>query len=258
MKHIYIAGFMALGCALTLPSYANTLTLVNQSGVDLTVNNTQGSPGGGDVKSGETKTLTVDANTAYQMTYISQWGSPQGVLTMKQDPTSYSIQHTAVNPASGLLNLQVMINGGRTVRVTGTLDQPVSKSGILFDGTIDEIPVAIQIDADDHYFTLHAGAHSLPLRLYPAHAAAYIEHMPEPQTGRSDNVVAAPMPGLLTAVMVAVGDRVEQGQDVAIIEAMKMENVLNAGMSGIVGAIEAATGANLNVDEVILTIISDD
>ncbi len=113
MKHIYIAGFMALGCALTLPSYANTLTLVNQSGVDLTVNNTQGSSGGGDVKSGETKTLTVDANTAYQMTYLSIWHSPQGVLTMKQDPTSYSIQHTAVNPASGLLNLQVMINGGQ-------------------------------------------------------------------------------------------------------------------------------------------------
>ena len=153
---------------------------------------------------------------------------------------------------------QVIINGGRTVRVTGTLDQPASKSGILFDGTIDEIPIAIQIDADDHYFTLHAGAHSLSLRLYPAHAAAYIEHMPEPQTGLSDNVVAAPMPGLLTAVMVAAGDRVEQGQDVAIIEAMKMENVLHAGMSGIVEAIEAATGANLNVDEVILTIIPDD
>jgi len=39
---------------------------------------------------------------------------------------------------------------------------------------------------------------------------------------------------------------------------MKMENVLHAGMSGIVEAIEAATGANLNVDEVILTIIPDD
>ncbi len=153
---------------------------------------------------------------------------------------------------------QVMINGNRTVRVTGTLDQPVSKSGILFDGTIDEIPVAIQIDADDHYFTLHAGAYSLSLRLYPAHAADYIEYMPEPQTVESDNVVIAPMPGLLTAVMVAAGDRVEQGQDVAIIEAMKMENVLHAGTSGIVVAIEAAIGANLNVDEVILTIIPDD
>ncbi len=153
---------------------------------------------------------------------------------------------------------QVIINGGRTVRVTGTLDQPVSKSGILFDGTIDEIPIAIQIDADDHYFTLNAGAHSLALRLYPAHSAAYIQHMPEPQTGLSDNVVAAPMPGLLTALMVAAGDRVEQGQDVAIIEAMKMENILHAGMSGIVEAIQAAAGVNLNVDEVILTIIPDD
>ena len=78
--------------------------------------------------------------------------------------------------------------------------------------------------------------------------------MPERQTGLSDNVVAAPMPGLLTAVMVNTGERVEQGQDVAIIEAMKMENVLKAGVSGTVQAIEAVTGANLSVDEVILTI----
>ena len=153
---------------------------------------------------------------------------------------------------------QVVINGGRIVRVTGTLDQPVSKAGILFDGTIDEIPVAIQIDTDDHYFTLHAGANSLSLRLYPAHAAPYIPYMPEPQSGLADNVVAAPMPGLLTSVMVAAGERVEQGQDVAIIEAMKMENVLTAGMSGTVEAIEAAIGANLNVDDIILTITPDE
>ena len=153
---------------------------------------------------------------------------------------------------------QVVINGGRIVRVTGTLDQPVSKAGILFDGTIDEIPVAIQIDTDDHYFTLHAGANSLSLRLYPAHAAPYIPYMPEPQSGLADNVVAAPMPGLLTSVMVAAAERVEQGQDVAIIEAMKMENVLTAGMSGTVEAIEAATGANLNVDDIILTITPDE
>ena len=153
---------------------------------------------------------------------------------------------------------QVMINGARNVRVTGALDQPVSKAGILFDGTIDEIPVAIQIDADDHHITLHSGAHSLSLRLYPAHAAGYIPYMPEPQTGLADNVVAAPMPGLLTSVLVTVGDRVEQGQDVAIIEAMKMENVLSAGMSGTIEAVEAATGANLNVDDIILTITPDD
>lgn len=153
---------------------------------------------------------------------------------------------------------QVVVNGSRSVRVTGTLDQPLYRTGVLFDGTIDEIPVAIQIDTDDHHFTLHAGAHTLSLRLYPAHAAAYIKHMPETQTGLPDNVVVAPMPGLLTAVLVVAGERVEQGQDVAIIEAMKMENVLQAGMSGKIGMIEVATGANLNVDDVILTITPDE
>ncbi len=45
-----------------------------------------------------------------------------------------------------------------------------------------------------------------------------------------------PMPGLLTNIMVAVGDRVQAGQNVAIIEAMKMENTLTAGMKGRVEA----------------------
>jgi propionyl-CoA carboxylase alpha chain len=54
--------------------------------------------------------------------------------------------------------------------------------------------------------------------------------------------------------MVAEGDIVEAGQNVAIIEAMKMENVLKAEMKGIVSSISAAQGDSLNVDDVIITL----
>jgi propionyl-CoA carboxylase alpha chain len=62
------------------------------------------------------------------------------------------------------------------------------------------------------------------------------------------------MPGLLTRLIVAEGDIVEAGQNVAIIEAMKMENVLKAEMKGIVSSISAAQGDSLNVDDVIITL----
>ena len=61
-----------------------------------------------------------------------------------------------------------------------------------------------------------------------------------------------PMPGLLVALHVKEGDKVEAGQPLATVEAMKMENILRAEKAATVGRINAAEGASLAVDEVIL------
>jgi propionyl-CoA carboxylase alpha chain len=62
----------------------------------------------------------------------------------------------------------------------------------------------------------------------------------------------APMPGLLTALHVGEGDRVEAGQPLAVVEAMKMENILRAEKSGTVAIVVAQPGDSLSVDQVIL------
>ena len=64
--------------------------------------------------------------------------------------------------------------------------------------------------------------------------------------------VKAPMPGLVVLVHVAPGDRVEKGSSVAVIEAMKMENVLFAAADGVVGKVLAGKGESLAVDQPIL------
>jgi propionyl-CoA carboxylase alpha chain len=61
-----------------------------------------------------------------------------------------------------------------------------------------------------------------------------------------------PMPGLLVALNVEVGDKVEVGQPLAIIEAMKMENILRAEKSATVKTVNAKAGDSLAVDAVIL------
>jgi propionyl-CoA carboxylase alpha chain len=66
-------------------------------------------------------------------------------------------------------------------------------------------------------------------------------------------MIIAPMPGLLSKMMVKVGDRVEPGDDVAVIEAMKMENLLKADRGGIVAEIHAGEGESLTVDQPILS-----
>lgn len=60
------------------------------------------------------------------------------------------------------------------------------------------------------------------------------------------------MPGLLVRLLVEVGDHVEAGQDLALVEAMKMENTLCAERAGVIASINAAQGDSLSVDQVIL------
>lgn len=63
--------------------------------------------------------------------------------------------------------------------------------------------------------------------------------------GPGDGVVQAPMPGQLRAVLVAVGDRVEAGARLAVLEAMKMEHTLRAGIDGVVAELLAVAGAQV-------------
>ena len=62
----------------------------------------------------------------------------------------------------------------------------------------------------------------------------------------------SPMPGALVSVAVEVGDEVEPGQELAVVEAMKMQNVLRAEQKGKVKGIVASAGSSLDVDQLIL------
>jgi propionyl-CoA carboxylase alpha chain len=65
-------------------------------------------------------------------------------------------------------------------------------------------------------------------------------------------MLLSPMPGLVVALHVADGDEVKQGQALAVIDAMKMENVLRAERDGRIAKVRVAVGASLAVDQVIL------
>ena len=83
--------------------------------------------------------------------------------------------------------------------------------------------------------------------------------MPPAAEGAGADEIVAPMPGQITRILVEVGDEVQAGQDVAIIEAMKMENILTSEARGTVTSIEVGIGDNLNVDDLILSLdLADD
>ena len=88
--------------------------------------------------------------------------------------------------------------------------------------------------------------------VHPAHIATLSRHMLEKVPPDLSRFLICPMPGLLTRLDVDAGDRVEAGQPLAVVEAMKMENILRAEKSGMVKAVNARPGDSLAVDAVIL------
>ncbi len=90
------------------------------------------------------------------------------------------------------------------------------------------------------------------VRILPSRVAPLAAHMIEKIPPDLSKFLICPMPGLLVALHVGEGDKVEAGQPLAVIEAMKMENILRAEKSGVVKTVNAKAGANLAVDAVIL------
>jgi propionyl-CoA carboxylase alpha chain len=113
-------------------------------------------------------------------------------------------------------------------------------------------PLAVKVEKvrSGYRLTTHGAAHIV--QVMPAHVAPYAHHMIEKIPPDMSKFLLAPMPGLLTQLHVAPGDKVEAGQALAVVEAMKMENILRAERTGVVKAANFAPGESLAVDAAIL------
>jgi propionyl-CoA carboxylase alpha chain len=92
----------------------------------------------------------------------------------------------------------------------------------------------------------------LKVRVHTPREAELARLMPEKQAADTSRQLLCPMPGLVVAVLVAEGDEVQEGQALATVEAMKMENTLRAERKCKVARIHAKPGDSLAVDEVIM------
>ncbi|MES2755576.1 MAG: biotin/lipoyl-containing protein, partial [Pseudomonadota bacterium] len=135
-------------------------------------------------------------------------------------------------------------------RVTGQLDWAPGRSlATAHDGT-DTLHVRVARRTGGWLLTTRGARHVV--RVLPAHVGPLTRHLIEKIPPDLSRFLLAPMPGLLVRLDVAAGDTVQLGQPLAVVEAMKMENILRAEKSGRVKSLEAATGDSLAVDQVIL------
>ena len=150
----------------------------------------------------------------------------------------------------------------------------VSTDGIMVDG--EDLDLSLEYtpgdrmvvadghgaDGDEHLtiriakaragFKLTTRGASHVARVLPARVAPYTAHLIEKVAPDLSKFLICPMPGLLVRLDVAAGDKVEAGQPLAVVEAMKMENILRAEKTGVVKSVAAKTGDSLAVDQVIL------
>ena len=121
-----------------------------------------------------------------------------------------------------------------------------------FEGTLNGTPVAVQVERRGHGFRLAHAGHADLYEVLSLRAAALRAVMPVKRPPDLSRFLLSPMPGLLVRVSVGPGDAVKAGQEVAVVEAMKMENLLRAEQDGTVAAVLAEPGASLAVDQPIV------
>jgi propionyl-CoA carboxylase alpha chain len=122
----------------------------------------------------------------------------------------------------------------------------------LYHGRIDGRPVTVQIDRNGvGYRVTHGGATCKVMVLTPR-AAELDAYMPEKQAPDMSRFLLSPMPGLLVSLAVHPDEEVKAGQTLAVVEAMKMENILKAERDGKVEKLHVKPGDSLAVDQIIL------
>jgi len=152
--------------------------------------------------------------------------------------------------------------GSARVKVAGNSYEIQSKSrlnDICIQGTVNGKPFTAQVERGTPKNPLvlrvqHNGTRIDVLVMSPRMAELH-QLMPFKAPPDLSKYVLSPMPGLLVDVAVVPGQKVQAGERVAVIEAMKMENVLFAAADGVVGKVLAAKGESLTVDQAIVEFV---
>jgi propionyl-CoA carboxylase alpha chain len=142
----------------------------------------------------------------------------------------------------------VVFDDGTDLRVTSdwTPGQPLAR--LMVGGE----PLVIKTAKVPMGFRMRLRGADLKVHVQTPRQKALAGLMLEKAPPDTSKYLLCPMPGLVVKINVGVGDEVQEGQALATVEAMKMENILKAERKGVVKAVKAAPGASLKVDDVIL------
>ena len=121
-----------------------------------------------------------------------------------------------------------------------------------FRGKLNGVPFTVEVrPANEGFVIRHRAAKRQVLVLTPMSAELH-ERLPEKEAADTSRMVISPMPGLVVSMDVVLGQEVKEGEQVCIIEAMKMQNIIRAERDGTVKAVNAKSGDPVAADEVLV------
>ncbi|MBO9454896.1 acetyl/propionyl/methylcrotonyl-CoA carboxylase subunit alpha [Paracoccus sp. R12_1] len=118
--------------------------------------------------------------------------------------------------------------------------------------TVDGAPLVMKVDRIAAGFRVRTRGADLRVHVRRPRAAELVRLMPEKIAPDTSKLLLCPMPGLVVKINVEAGDEVQEGQALATVEAMKMENILRAERKGVVKSVNTEPGQSLKVDDVIM------
>jgi propionyl-CoA carboxylase alpha chain len=122
----------------------------------------------------------------------------------------------------------------------------------LFAGTVNGQEIFVQVERRNQTYRLSRGGSQSDILILTPRAAELHRHMPVKTPPDTSRQLISPMPGLLVSVAVTEGQEVKAGEELAVLEAMKMENTLRAERNGTVAKIHFPPGASLEVGDIIM------
>ncbi len=149
----------------------------------------------------------------------------------------------------------IPVEGGHNVTYKGNVYAVRSNwtfGQLLFSGTINGEDIFVQVERKRQLYRLFYGGSQADVMILTPRIAELLHHMPVKVPPDMSKYLLSPMPGLLVSLAVNPGDSVNVGDELAVVEAMKMENTLFAERDGIVASINYETGDSLAVGDKIL------
>ena len=141
------------------------------------------------------------------------------------------------------------LDEGRTLKLEDADWRP---GKAVFKGYLDGRAFSAQVEPQAEGFRIRHRAVSAKVLVLTPRIAELHERLPPKKAADTSKMVLSPMPGLVVTLDVAVGQQVRAGEPVAVIEAMKMQNIIRAERDGTVKAVNAAAGDSVAADEVLV------
>jgi propionyl-CoA carboxylase alpha chain len=143
---------------------------------------------------------------------------------------------------------EITFADGKTRSLSTAWRPGMSMMELMFDNQ----PYALTISTAEEGFVLRRLGVEAHIRVCTPLQAELHARLPEKQKPDTSKLIMSPMPGLVVSVAVAVGQEVKSGEAVCIVEAMKMQNIIRAEADGVVKSVNAAAGASVAADEVLI------